>query len=133
MPAIKLSVPVAVYGLLVPIRPLALVSVLAFGDYMLWNWSLSANHDVLALVSGLTLPPLVLAWLWLLALTLGRALGHTRRHTREVERDRAHRMADARQRSATAADDSPPMEPVSAAASPTSASSPTQSPGKLAA
>ena len=37
------------------------------GDYLLWNWSLNGNHDVLALVSGLTLPPLALACLWLLA------------------------------------------------------------------
>jgi len=43
------------------------VLALTVGDYLLWNWSLSANHDVLALVSGLTLPPLVLVSLWILA------------------------------------------------------------------
>ncbi len=62
-----------------PHRPLALVSLLAVGDYTLWNWSLGSNHDVLALVSGLTLPPLALAWLWLLALTLGHVIAHLRR------------------------------------------------------
>ena len=43
--------------------------MLALGDYALWNWSLSANHDVIALVSGMTLIPLLIASVWLLALT----------------------------------------------------------------
>ncbi|HEV3035302.1 MAG TPA: hypothetical protein VGX72_11000 [Solirubrobacteraceae bacterium] len=51
-------------------RPLVFVSGLTVADYMLWNWSLNSNHDVLALVSGLTLPPLAVGWVWLLALTL---------------------------------------------------------------
>ncbi|MEA2334689.1 MAG: hypothetical protein QOG40_1179, partial [Solirubrobacteraceae bacterium] len=54
---------------LVSHRPLAIVTGLTIGDYLLWNWSLNANHDVLALVSGLTLPPLTIAFLWLVALT----------------------------------------------------------------
>jgi hypothetical protein len=58
----------------VPHRPLVLVSALTGGDYLLWNWSLNGNHDVVALVAGLTLPPLALACLWLLALTLGRLI-----------------------------------------------------------
>jgi hypothetical protein len=41
-------------------------------DYLLWNWSLNTNHDVLALISGLTLPPLVAIWLWALALGAAR-------------------------------------------------------------
>jgi hypothetical protein len=55
-------------------RPLALVTGLTIGDYLLWNWSLNANHDVLALVSGLTLPPLTIVFLWLVALTGARLL-----------------------------------------------------------
>jgi hypothetical protein len=55
-------------------RPLVFVSGLTVGDYLLWNWSLNSNHDVLALVSGLTLPPLGVALLWLLALSLMRVL-----------------------------------------------------------
>jgi hypothetical protein len=43
---------------------------IAIGDYLLWNWSLNGSHDVLALVSGLTLPPLVVAGLWLLVLSV---------------------------------------------------------------
>lgn len=62
-----------------PHRPLVFVSGLAVGDYLLWNWSLNNNHAVLALVSGLTLPPLLGACLWLLALTLARLLARSAR------------------------------------------------------
>jgi hypothetical protein len=65
-------------------RPLAFVSGLSFGDYLLWNWSLNTNHDVLALISGLSLPPLVLAWAWLLALSLIRLLGRSSRRSRRT-------------------------------------------------
>jgi hypothetical protein len=58
---------------------LAIVSGLTIGDYLLWNWSLNGSHDVLALVSGLTLPPLAAAFLWLIALTGARVLARTRR------------------------------------------------------
>ena len=61
-------------------RPLVFVSGLTLGDYLLWNWSLNSNHDVLALVSGLTLPPLVVACLWLLVLSLARLIARTARH-----------------------------------------------------
>jgi hypothetical protein len=56
-------------------RPLVFVSGLTVGDYLVWNWSLNGNHDVLALVSGLTLPPLAVACLWLLALSVARVIG----------------------------------------------------------
>jgi hypothetical protein len=67
-------------------RPLALVSVLAAGDYLLWNWSLNGNHDVLALVSGLTLPPLAIACIWLFALSAMRLLAHTVNRSRSPAR-----------------------------------------------
>jgi hypothetical protein len=60
--------------LLVYHRTLVLVSGLTVGDYLLWNWSLNANHEVTALVSGLTLPPLVLLALWRIAVAVARAL-----------------------------------------------------------
>ncbi len=47
-------------------RPLAVVSLLALADYLLWNWSLGGSHDVLALVAGLTLVPLLIAVVWLI-------------------------------------------------------------------
>ncbi len=60
-------------------RPLVLVFGLTVGDYLVWNWSLNANHDVLALVSGLTLPPLAVACLWLLALSVARLIARSAR------------------------------------------------------
>jgi hypothetical protein len=58
---------------------LAIVSGLTIGDYLLWNWSLNGSHDVLALVSGLTLPPLTAAFVWLIALAGARVLARTTR------------------------------------------------------
>ncbi|HEX4187482.1 MAG TPA: hypothetical protein VHY83_06260 [Solirubrobacteraceae bacterium] len=70
-------------------RPLAFVFGLTLGDYLLWNWSLNANHDVLALVSGLSLPPLALACAWMIALTLIRVVGGTTRRATASSRARA--------------------------------------------
>jgi hypothetical protein len=60
-------------------RPLVLVSGLTIGDYVLWNWSLNSNHDVLALVSGLTLPPLAVVVIWLLAISATRLVARSAR------------------------------------------------------
>jgi hypothetical protein len=64
-----------------PLRPrLVVVSLLALGAYLLWNWALSANHDVVALVCGMALIPLLLALAWLLVLGAVRLLtGFARR------------------------------------------------------
>jgi hypothetical protein len=71
-------------------RPLVFLSGLTFGDYLLWSWSLNGNHDVLALVAGLTLPPLAVACLWLLVLSVARVIASTaRRPRRHVGRRRA--------------------------------------------
>jgi len=66
-------------------RPLALVLGLTAGDYLVWNWSLSGNHDVPALVSGLTLPPLVAAAVLLLATTALRLLARSTRRVGVAE------------------------------------------------
>jgi len=58
-------------------RPVALVSALTAADYLLWNWALSGGHEVLALVAGLTLPPLVAACALMFALGLARVLGRS--------------------------------------------------------
>ena len=55
-------------------RPLVLVSGLTFGDYLLWHWSLNGNHEVIALISGLTLVPLAVTLIWLLVVSVGRVL-----------------------------------------------------------
>jgi hypothetical protein len=59
-----------------PQRPFAVVGVVALGDYLLWNWSLGANHEVVALVSGVTLIPLLIAFAWLLLVAVARLIGH---------------------------------------------------------
>jgi hypothetical protein len=91
----------------VPLKPLAIVSGLTIGDYALWNWSLNGSHDVLALVSGLTLPPLAAACLWLLALTAARLLARTSRRsaapaTRKPRRARSASASAGRNASANA-------------------------------
>jgi hypothetical protein len=60
-------------------RPLVVLLLLTVGDYLVWNWSLNGNHDVIALVSGLTLPPLALASLSMLAIAGARLLGEIAR------------------------------------------------------
>ena len=72
-------------------RPLATVTGLTIGDYLLWNWSLNTNHDVLALVSGLTLPPLTIACVWLLALTAARLIARRSRSRAHARRAPARR------------------------------------------
>ncbi len=85
-------------------RPLVLVSALTAGDYFLWNWSLNANHAVIALISGLTLPPLVLAALWLLAMSVARLLASTARRpgAKSSRRGKRRRQPEVVRRSAGA-------------------------------
>jgi hypothetical protein len=81
-------------------RPLVSVSAITLGDYLLWNWSLKGDHGVLALIAGLTLPPLALACLWLLTLSLVRLIADAVRNPRApLTRERmarARRSARAR-------------------------------------
>jgi hypothetical protein len=79
-------------------RPLAIVFVLAVGDYLLWNWSLGGSHDVLALISGLTLVLLVIALLWLVALSGARLLARIaqRQPARQTAGTAATRRTDTR-------------------------------------
>jgi hypothetical protein len=75
-------------------RPLVPVLGLAIGDYALWNWSLNGNHDVLALISGLTLPPLAVACVWLLALSVAELIAaNLRRPSLRSLRSRRERGA----------------------------------------
>jgi hypothetical protein len=108
-------------------RPLVFVSGLTVGDYLLWNWSLNGSHDVVALVSGLTLPPLVVACLWLLALSVGRVLArYTRRSAGQSSRERA--VTPAAGGGAAQTSTAAPLEEAA-----TSARSPGRPSGKLAA
>jgi hypothetical protein len=76
-------------------RPLALVSALTLGDFLLWHWSLNGSHDVLALVSGLSLPPLFVAFLWLLVVGAMRLLMIGTRRSTPALRPRSRRRATA--------------------------------------
>lgn len=130
-----------------PHRLLVFVSGLTFGDYLLWNWSLNSNHAVLELVSGLSLPPLAVAWLWLVVLTLARLIAHGTGRSLdrvEVRRDRRRGQgarapsaqagtAQATAPGATAAQAAHAHAPASAQGAPTSAAPAGSSPGKLAA
>jgi hypothetical protein len=81
-------------------RPLVLASGLTLGDYLLWNWSLNSNHDVLALVAGLTLPPLAIACLWLLAVNVARLIArYPRRPSGHVRHTGTGRTGTSRARS----------------------------------
>ena len=53
------TVPPWLYGVRVRYRALALPLALTGGDYVLWNWSLASGHDIVALIAGVTLLPLV--------------------------------------------------------------------------
>ncbi len=77
-----------------PLRPrLVVVALLALCDYLLWNWSLSADHDILALVSGMTLIPLLLALAWLLVLAVGRLLADVAQRSRSRHASLGRRVA----------------------------------------
>jgi hypothetical protein len=83
--------------LLVSHRPLVFLPALTVGDYLLWNWSVGGDHDVLALVSGFSLPPLAVASIWLLALGLIRLVaGATRRSNSHSAR--SNRRAEQKRR-----------------------------------
>lgn len=85
-------------------RPLVFVSGLTFGDYLLWSWSLNHNHDVLALISGLTLPPLAVAWAWLMILSLARLIARFVRPAALAARERRRQAQGPAEQPQTAAD-----------------------------
>jgi hypothetical protein len=97
-------------------RPLVLVLGLTVGDYLLWNWSLDAGHDVLALISGLALTPLAVASLWLLVLNGARLLGRMTRREPPVAQERIRLRP-------TAAPGNPASGPATTAAAPAGSSS----------
>ncbi|MHB8532026.1 MAG: hypothetical protein ACYDC2_04830, partial [Solirubrobacteraceae bacterium] len=69
---------------------------LTLGDYFLWNWSLNSGHAALALISGLTFPPLALMLLWLLAVGAAKLLARTARRPAARRRLAAPRDRPAR-------------------------------------
>jgi hypothetical protein len=110
---------------------LALVSVLAVGDYLLWNWSLGGNHDVLALASGLTLPPQAIACIWLVALSIMRLFAHSVNRSRTPPRAEVRRSQGIRAASASHSDPAETGDSERVSTPTTGASPPSR--GKLAA
>jgi hypothetical protein len=76
-------------------RPLVSVSALTIADYLLWTWSVSTNHEVISLLAGLTLLPLLLAAISLLVLHAARRLTERARR-RAAQAVAAHEAAAAR-------------------------------------
>lgn len=94
-------------------RPLAVVSLLALADYLLWNWSLAGSHDILALVAGLTLVPLLIALAWLFVRSTTSLVAEAAR------RARVRTAARGEARRARAGESSPgPLRPARESRSP---------------
>jgi hypothetical protein len=74
--------------------------LLSLVDYALWNWSLGASHDVLALVAGLTLIPLLIVLAWLVFLSATRLAGGAARRIRTGAATRANAATRSRRRAA---------------------------------
>lgn len=106
-------------------RPLVFVTGLTVGDYLLWNWSLNGNHDVLALVSGLTLPPLAVACLWLLAMSVARLIAATARRPgwRAARARRTARGKIGRRQARRTSASGPPLDQPASANTPAGSSS----------
>jgi hypothetical protein len=80
------SIPRGDYPIGVSHRSLAIVCGLTLGDYLLWNWSLGGGHDLLAVISGVSLLPLLLASAWLLAVSIARVLTRSTRRQMALAR-----------------------------------------------
>jgi hypothetical protein len=58
----------------VRLRALPLLLALTAADYALWDWSIASGHDIVSLVSGLTLLPMAAITLGMLAVGGARLL-----------------------------------------------------------
>lgn len=65
--------------------------VLTGVDYALWDWSIANSHDILSLVAGLSLLPLLAVSLGGLTLTGARLCGLLLERSSPRARARAHR------------------------------------------
>jgi hypothetical protein len=88
----------------VRLRAVAILLAGTAGDYLLWDWSIASSHDILSLVSGLTLLPLAALSVGVVALAgarglsrvvgLGRAAGRVPVRVRGSSRARATRARE---------------------------------------
>jgi hypothetical protein len=71
---------------------LVFLLALTAGDYLLWKWSIAGSHDILSLLAGCTLVPLVAISAYRLALAGASLMSQTaRRSSRSVRSKRAAR------------------------------------------
>jgi hypothetical protein len=98
-------------------RTLVPVAGFALGDYLLWNWSVNANHEVISLIAGLTLLPLLVAVVWLLALTIARLLARSAFRGPAEQRNSSAAPGSQEQGLTTAASEEPPASSAPAESS----------------
>ncbi len=80
--------------------PLFLLALTA-GDYLLWKWSIAGGHDVLSLLAGCTLVPLIAISVYRLVLAAAGLLSHVaRRSSTSARAKRASHELALSQRSA---------------------------------
>lgn len=76
------------------LRALLFPLVLTVGDYLLWKWSIAGGHDVLSLLAGCTLVPLIAIGTYRLAVTAAALLSRAaRRSSTSARAKRASRKA----------------------------------------
>ena len=83
------------------LRALLFLLALTAGDYLLWKWSIAGGHDVLSLLAGCTLVPLIAISAYRLVLAAAGLLSHAaRRSSTSARAKRASREIAPAQHSA---------------------------------
>ena len=80
------------------VRSLAIVAVVVALDYAVWSWSLAGGRDLAGMISGLTLPPLLVILLVLVVVNVMRALGSVARRPAKDAAAQPRRSRTARRR-----------------------------------
>jgi membrane protein implicated in regulation of membrane protease activity len=84
----------------VRIRALLFLLALTAGDYLLWKWSIAGSHDVLSLLAGCTLVPLLAISAYRLVLAVAGLLSQAaRRSSTSARTRRTQRNLEVEQRS----------------------------------
>lgn len=82
------------------LRVLLLLLALTAGDYLLWQWSIAGSHDILSLLAGCTLVPLLAISAYRLVLAGAGLLSQAaRRSSMSARTRRTQREPEVAQRS----------------------------------
>ncbi len=82
------------------LRALLFLLALTAGDYLLWKWSIAGGHDILSLLAGCTLVPLIAISAYRLVLVAAGLLSHAaRRSSTSARAKRASQKVALAQRS----------------------------------